>query len=164
MAYATEARLVITYLNQSPFNVGTRVDLEDFTLEELAELNRRHGAPLHAKGDLHRFHRLIGGQPYLARRGLEALLRRGIDLAALETDAAADAGPFGDHLRRLLSALTRDSALTDVVRGMLRGAPCADADSFYRLRSAGVVTGRAAAEARLRCELYAAYLSEHLRP
>jgi DNA-binding SARP family transcriptional activator len=164
MAYATEARLFITNLNQSPFNVGTRVDLEDFTLEELSELNRRHGAPLREACDLHRFHRLIGGQPYLARRGLEALLRRGIDLANLETHAASDAGPFGDHLRRLLAALSRDHDLTEVVRGMLRGAPCTDADRFYRLRSAGVVTGRAAAEARLRCELYAAYLSEHLRP
>jgi DNA-binding SARP family transcriptional activator len=46
MAYATEARLFITDLNQSPFNVGTRVTLDDLTWEQVADLNRRYGSPL----------------------------------------------------------------------------------------------------------------------
>src|SRR6185369_11889429 len=37
IAYATEAHLFISDLNQSPFNVGTRLTLEDFTGEQLAE-------------------------------------------------------------------------------------------------------------------------------
>src|SRR5208283_2041067 len=39
IAYATEARLFITDLNQSPFNIGTRLALEDFTALQAAELN-----------------------------------------------------------------------------------------------------------------------------
>src|SRR5207245_5802987 len=46
IAYATEAHLFIRDVNQSPFNVGTRLTLEDFTFEQVADLNRRHGAPL----------------------------------------------------------------------------------------------------------------------
>src|SRR5262245_3305688 len=46
IAYATEAHLFITNLNQSPFNVGTRLLLEDFTFEQIAELNRRYDSPL----------------------------------------------------------------------------------------------------------------------
>src|SRR5207248_2134491 len=46
LTYATEAHLLITDANQSPFNVGTRVTLEDFTLDEVADLNRRYGSPL----------------------------------------------------------------------------------------------------------------------
>ena len=46
IAYATEAHLFITDVNQSPFNVGTRLTLEDFTREQVAELNRRYGSPL----------------------------------------------------------------------------------------------------------------------
>src|SRR5262245_3048137 len=46
IAYATEAHLFITDLNQSPFNVGTRLALEDFGFEQVAELNRRYGSPL----------------------------------------------------------------------------------------------------------------------
>jgi serine/threonine protein kinase len=41
IAYATEAHLFITDLNQSPFNVGTRLQLEDFTLAQIADLNER---------------------------------------------------------------------------------------------------------------------------
>ena len=40
IAYATEAHLFITDLNQSPFNVGTRLILEDFNAEQISELNR----------------------------------------------------------------------------------------------------------------------------
>src|SRR5262249_45006080 len=41
MAYATEAHLFITDRSQSPFNVGTRLTLEDFTPDQVAELNQR---------------------------------------------------------------------------------------------------------------------------
>ena len=45
IAYATEAHLFITDMNQSPFNVGTRLALDDFTFEQVTELNRRYRAP-----------------------------------------------------------------------------------------------------------------------
>ena len=38
LAYAAEAHLLIPDLNQSPFNVGTRLTLEDFTFEQVADL------------------------------------------------------------------------------------------------------------------------------
>ena len=37
IAYATEAHLFITDLHQSPFNVGTKITLVDFTPEQVAE-------------------------------------------------------------------------------------------------------------------------------
>src|SRR5438105_3525682 len=101
IAYATEAHLFITDLNQSPFNVGTRLALEDFTLQQVDDLNGRHGEPLEGEGELERFYDLVGGQPYLVRRGLYELRARDLDLAALESQACGDEGPFGDHLRRL---------------------------------------------------------------
>ena len=65
MAYATEAHLFITDLNQSPFNVGTRLTLEDFTPEQTADLNLRYGSPLRTDGEVRRYFGLIGGNPYL---------------------------------------------------------------------------------------------------
>ena len=50
IAYATEAHLFITDLNQSPFNVGTRLSLSDFTPGEVGDLNRRYGSPLKSEG------------------------------------------------------------------------------------------------------------------
>ncbi len=46
IAYATETYLFIKDQNQSPFNVGTKLFLEDFTLQQLANLNQRYGSPL----------------------------------------------------------------------------------------------------------------------
>ncbi len=161
LAYATEAHLFITDIHQSPFNVGTRLTLEDFTLDQVAELNRRYGAPLN-EAEVERFFGLVGGHPYLVRCGLHELMAQGASFEALAAQAAHDEGPFGDHLRRLLFALSQDAALCEVVRGLLQGQPCPTAESFYRLRSAGVVVGDAARAARPRCQLYASYLEEHL--
>src|SRR5262245_46874020 len=46
LAYATESHLFITDLNQSPFNVGLQLTLEDFTIAHVVELNRRYAEPL----------------------------------------------------------------------------------------------------------------------
>jgi DNA-binding winged helix-turn-helix (wHTH) protein len=162
MAYATEAHLFITDLHQSPFNVGTRLTLEDFTVEQIAELNRRYGSPLRSPAELERFFDLVGGHPYLARRGLHEMAARDVSLDALERQADHDEGPFGDHLRRLLASLRQDVALCEIARGVMRGEPCPTAVSFYRLRSAGVVVGDGEGEAKPRCRLYACYLSRHL--
>jgi hypothetical protein len=162
IAYATEAHLFITDVNQSPFNVGTRLALDDFTPDQVAELNRRYGVPLDNEDELARFYRLLSGQPYLVRRGLHELASQRIDLATFEQQADRDEGPFGDHLRRILVLLAQDAMLTDVVRGVLRGEGCASAENFYRLRSAGVMAGESAREIRPRCMLYESYLKRHL--
>jgi hypothetical protein len=162
IAYATEAHLFITDLNQSPFNVGTRLELEDFTFEQVAELNNRYGAPLRDKSEVARYFRLVGGHPYLVRRGLHALTAHGLGLVELEGRAADDEGAFGDHLRRLFVSLTQDDALCEVMRDVLQGRPCPISDSFYRLRSAGVLVGDSPRHIRPRCQLYATYLEKHL--
>ena len=162
IAYATEAHLFITDMNQSPFNVGTRLALEDFTLEQVAQLNHRYGSPLLDDTEIASFFRLVRGHPYLVRRGLHEIATRGIGLAAFEAQADRDEGPFGDHLRRILVLLAQDPVLSDIVRGVLQGRPCPNAESFYRLRSAGVMSGDSAQDARPRCQIYATYLERHL--
>src|SRR5436305_4713733 len=163
IVYATEAHLFITDQNQSPFNVGTRLELKDFTREQVGELNARYGSPLRDAEELERFYRLLGGHPYLVRRGLHEMATRNIGLDAVESHAQRDDGPFGDHLRRMLAQLGRDPELRDAVQAVLRGGGCPPPDHFYRLRSAGVLAGETSEEARCRCQLYAAYLAHRLR-
>jgi class 3 adenylate cyclase len=162
IAYATEAHLFITDMNQSPFNIGTRLALDDFTFEQAADLNRRYGSPLRDEREVARFFRLVGGHPYLVRRGLHEMTTQGTGYAALETEAARDEGIYGDHLRRMLVLLVKDADLSEAVGEVLRGRPCASPESFFRLRSAGVIVGDTPREARPRCELYATYLERHL--
>lgn len=162
IAYATEHHLFITDVNQSPFNVGTRLTLEDFTFEQVEDLNRRHGSPLRGEAEVARYCRLVSGHPYLVRRGLHEMATHGLDIAAFEAQADRDEGIFGDHLRRILVLLARDPELMEVVRGVLRRRPCPTAESFYRLRSAGVMIGTSQHDVRPRCQLYESYLSHHL--
>lgn len=162
ISYATEAHLFITDLNQSPFNVGTRLVLEDFTLTEVSELNRRYGTPLLDTTLLKRFYDLVGGHPYLQRRGLRAMAEGERKIAQLEAEADREDGVYSDHLLRLLSVLRQDPLLSDAVRAMLSGSGAMSVDAFYRLRSAGVVIGASPAEARCRCELYRRFLKRRL--
>jgi hypothetical protein len=162
IAYATEAHLFITDMNQSPFNVGTRLTLEDFTRSQVAELNKRYGSPLKDEAEVARYHRLVSGHPYLVRCGLQEMIVHHRDLAALEAIADREDGPFGDHLRRIIASLEQDPALCEVARGILQGQPCPTQESFYRLRSAGLIAGDSARDARARCQLYATYLGKRL--
>jgi hypothetical protein len=174
IVYATEAYLFIKDINQSPFNVGTKIELRDFGIEEVAELNRRYGMPLKSPAEIQRFFKLVGGSPYLVRRGLQELralapsaegAADASTLDAFEAIADQDEGPFGDHLRRILVTLAKNPALTEAVKQVL-GAAGAKAsismDDFVRLRSAGVMTGASSNEVTPRCELYRKFLLRHL--
>jgi hypothetical protein len=105
---------------------------------------------------------LVSGQPYLVRCGLQAMSAGDLGIGELEAAADREDGIFGDHLRRILIMLARNAELMEIVRGVLRGQHCPTADSFYRLRSAGIVAGESARDVRPRCPLYAAYLKRHL--
>jgi serine/threonine protein kinase len=162
IVYATEPHLFITDPNQSPFNVGTKLELRDFTVEQTAELNDRYGSPLKDETEVLDYYRLLSGHPYLVHSGIFEIKRRGLSLPDFEALADQDEGPFGDHLRRILVLLARDPSLTEAMREVLRGKPCPTTDSFYRLHSTGLVSGHSAREAKLRCPLYANYLERHL--
>jgi hypothetical protein len=162
IAYATEAHLFIRDPNQSPFNVGTRLVIDDFTREQVSDLNHRHGSPLKGVEEVGRFIRLVGGHPYLVRRGLQEITGRKLDISVFEARAALDDGIFGDHLRRILMLLARNTDLMQVVKGILLGRRTDDTEAFYRLRSAGVMSGASPEDMGPRCQLYASYLRRHL--
>ncbi len=162
IAYASEAHLFITDMNQSPFNVGTRLVLSDFTVEQVRQLNQRYGSPLRNDSEMERFYSLLGGQPFLTQRGLHQMADRGISYLEFAEGAARDEGPYGDHLRRIFVSLNQDPTLCEVVRGVISGRQSSSTDTFYRLRSSGIMAGESAREMKLRCQLYEQYLTRHL--
>jgi hypothetical protein len=99
----------------------------------------------------------MGGHPYLAQRGLYELASGGATLTRLEADAASEHWIFGEHLRRIGGLVRSSEELTLAVQALLAGRPCESRDSFYRLRSAGVLKGDTMQEAALRCGLYGQY-------
>src|SRR2546430_9043984 len=85
---------------------------------------------------------------FQAEDGIRDLTVTGVQTCALPI---CEDGIFGDHLRRMLAALTQDTELCDAVRAVLKGKPCPTTASFYRLRSAGVLAeiGRASCRERV---------------
>jgi hypothetical protein len=162
IVHATEPHLFIQDLNQSPFNVGVKIVLQDFTIHQVSELNQRYRSPLPDAPALQRYYDLLGGHPYLSRRGFQELSKPGITIESFEAEADRDEGPFGDHLRRMLVLLAKDTDLSAAIRGVLAGKPAMSRESFYRLRSSGVLAGDSSDEARLRCRLYANYLRRQM--
>jgi DNA-binding SARP family transcriptional activator len=162
LSYTTEAHLFITDLNQSPFNVGTRLSLEDFTPAQVADLNARYGGPLKSDAQVDRFHSLVGGHPYLVRRGLDAMVAAGLDIDRVEAEADREDGIYGSHLHQLYRSVVQDPDLTDLLRAVLRGNVLSSEVGFYRLFSAGILAAGFDHQPRLRCHVYETYLAHRL--
>jgi hypothetical protein len=162
ISFATEAHLFIRDLNQSPFNVGTRVTLRDFVYDEIAELNERYGRPLSTGEELSRLYALLGGHPFLTRKALNDLATGAVTLNALESRGDQTDGHFGDHLRRMVILLARDPEMQSELQAFLHDGRRLSDPSFHRLRSAGVLAGANPDEAVPRCALYGRYLRQNL--
>ncbi|ARV57430.1 ATPase [Nostocales cyanobacterium HT-58-2] len=158
---STEPYQLIDDLNQSPFNVGQVLELQDFTPEQVADLNHRHGSPLNPSEE-RQLIVLLGGHPYLVRRALYLVASQQISTTELFANATADNGPLGEHLRRHLSLLHDKTELIQGLLQIIRQNTCEDKRIFWRLRGAGLVCE----EGRVilpRCQLYADYFRENLR-
>lgn len=162
--YATEPHLFITNQFVSPFNVGTKIEMKDFNIDQLKHLNELYDRPLQSAGDLESFYGLFEGQPYLSRRGFFELTRRpnALTLDQLVAQADMDEGPFGDHLRRILVMVATDKRTLEVITGLVHGRPIPDQMTFYNLRSGGLISGHSPEDARFRCSIYETYLKRHL--
>ncbi len=162
ISFATEALLFIRDLNQSPFNVGTRVTLRDFLLPEVEDLNSRYGCPLASPDEVERLFALLGGHPFLSRKALHDLARRTVTLNELALRGDQPDGPFGDHLKRILILLARDEDLKLRLRDFIGQGATLTERAFHRLQSAGVLSGTEPANAAPRCRLYDTYLRRSL--
>jgi len=179
LAYATEARLFIKDANQSPFNVGIRLELTDFSLTEVDWLNQKikeecslPEAPLRNQSELEDFYALLNGHPFLVRASLDAMVRDNLTWAEYKEVILGESGLFGEHLRRILELLHRDEDMYEAVKSILSSKPFPAKDStgkpfpaediFYRLESSGLMTGKSSLTAKPRCRLYDGYLRKHL--
>jgi hypothetical protein len=157
---STEPYQLIENLNQSPFNVGEVIDLNDFNDEQVSRLNVLHGSALNEK-DLQHLVSLLGGHPYLVRRALYLFASGRFSVDELFAKATDDRGPFGDHLRYHLFRLHDKPELVKALRTVISQNICQDEHIFFRLRGAGLVR-RDGKKVVPRCQLYADYFREHL--
>jgi hypothetical protein len=156
LAYATEAHLFITDLNQSPFNVGVRMTLRDFSIEEVKALQSKHQNMKEADSWKTVFE-ITRGHPYLSQCAF-AFLAKGGSVEELVSNATRQDGPFGAHLNRLLVTVSQSPEMLSEVKRLLEGEPFTSPTTRYRLQSAGVVTISGTGAPEFRVPSYETYL------
>ena len=157
---STEPYFFIENLNESPFNVGEVLNLEDFSAEQCSGLNQRYGTPLspHEEAQLMA---LLSGHPYLTQRALYLVASRRITASGLFASANDGGGPFGDHLRSLFLRLHANQELFSALHQVYRTHTCSDRQILFRLRGAGLI--RELNQAVMpRCRLYADFFEGKL--
>lgn len=162
LGYATEAYLFIEDLNQSPFNVGTPVDLTMFTLADTVDLNERYGRPIQESSGISALYSLLGGQPFLTRRAFDVLVRKQVDLRTLLEIAAEEDGPFGDHLKRVHVSVSQLPFVWHALHRSMSPTVPADANGLARLVAAGVLVKSSANSFDFQCDLYRRFLLRYV--
>ena len=160
MVISTEPYLLIDDINQSPFNVGLQITLDDFDEPQLRSLNEKHGQPV-AESEFPELLMLLGGHPYLTRKALYTLVSEEMAWPDLLRIAATDQGPFGDHLRRHRWLLRDEPNLRAALKQVIEKNSCPDQIALFRLLQAGLIKGSGDFYI-CRCDLYRLYLEDRL--
>lgn len=150
-------------INQSPFNIGLVVELEEFTPEEIETLAQRHKLDYNPT-QVQQLISMLGGHPYLIRLALYHLALGEIALDKLLQDAPTNAGIYEEYLRRILNIFQLNRKLTVAFIEVVNATEAVAIETMqaYQLYSIGLVK-RVGDKLVPRCQLYRKYFREHLK-
>lgn len=161
VVHSTEGYIPLD-INQSPFNVGLSIELKEFNLEQVTDLAQRHGLQW-STGQLEQLMKLIGGHPYLVRFAFYRIVQGELTWEQLLKSAPTESGIYGDHLRRHLWNLNRNSVLAAAFSQVLAHQEPVSLESAhaFKLHSLGLVKlqGNGVAPS---FDLYRQYFSDRL--
>ena len=148
-------------LNQSPFNVGLPIQLDDFSLGEIEQLARRYELEWTEEKEAKTLMSLVGGHPALVNLALYHLSRKEMTLPQLLETAPTATGIYAHHLHRHRAALEKQPELAqalDRVLGVSEPVFLAPIHS-YKLASMGLIK-LSGDKAYAPCELYRQYFTK----
>ncbi len=162
LATSSEPGFFIQDLNQSPFNIGVRVELGPFTPEEVSTFADRHGLSL-ARNDVDNIMEYVGGQPYLVHLLLYHLTHHPESVKQLFDARTAGDGVFRDHLQRYLMQFQQEKDLAEAMKNIISGKGCQDLRIANRLEAAGLVNLNKQREFVPFCKLYKEFFRGELK-
>jgi len=152
MVISTHPYLLIDDVNLSPFNVGLTIRLRDFSPNQVADLNQRHGTPI-TQNDIPVLMNLVGGHPYLVRQAYYTLVSERLSLQDLQKVAHSPDGPFGKHLLFYLHSLKKNPTLLAALQQLLQDQKLPDESLLERLSAVGLIQ-QEDGKWKSRCGLY----------
>lgn len=150
-------------MKQSPFNVGTAVDLPPFTQAQVVDLLRRYGL-VWQEEEVSKLMALVGGHPYLVQVAIYQLTQGQMTLEKLIAIASHEEGPYSDHLRRHRVNLEEHAVLATAIKTIVATVDpisVREVKEVFKLRSMGLVKVIDDQVMPL-CELYRRYFGERL--
>jgi hypothetical protein len=160
MAISTEPYLLIDDIQQSPFNVGLVLYLDDFNEAQVEELYGRYHSPVPPE-EIPNLYRLLNGHPYLTRVAFYTMVKDHLTMPELVATAVSETGPFASHLRFQRQLITAAPELRAALKQVLKENRCSDEIARYRLTKAGLIKQSGSAVI-CRCDLYRDYFSQTL--
>lgn len=158
---SSEPAFFIDDITKSPFNIGLRIELSNFTYQEVETFASRHGLIL-TDDSLQRIMDYVGGHPYLVHLMFYHLVRNPVFSDRLFDAQSAGGGIFQEHLHRYLIEFQRNSAMAKGMKRIIHGRGCKDVRMVERLESSGLVQRDQNHDIISRCQLYTEFFKKHL--
>lgn len=148
--------------NQSPFNVGVRLELKGLTVAKVQDLLGRYPLNL-SDAQLEQLMQLVGGHPYLIRLAFYHLARQDLTFDELLATAATHEGAFAHHLQHYLWVLQEQPELAEAIQQVLAAPEPVTLPQVlgFKLQSMGLVT-LVQDTAQMGCLLYQDYFMQQL--
>lgn len=160
VVYATEV-YGMQNINHSPLNVGTEMELLEFTNEQVWKLAEKYQLGWEAT-EIKQLMNLVGGHPYLVHRAIREIADCGITLDLILEEAHTEKGIYSDHLRRLLTDLQRSPDLYSKFKKIVISddQQLVNSIQVFRLKALGLIQVSPSPRGDLvtpRCRLYKKY-------
>lgn len=156
LAHSTEVYIPLD-INQSPFNAGVPILLEEFErhqVEVLADLHQLDWNNLHIDLLMNE----VGGHPYLVRLAMYQVKTQKLTLEQFFAEAISETGIYSNPLRRLANILNQSDELSSAFARVVESSKPIALNSLqiYQLHSLGLVKYQRNLVSP-RCKLYRDY-------
>jgi hypothetical protein len=158
VSHSTEIYIPLE-INQSPFNVGLPIKLENFDLAQVLQLAQCYKIEWMDEDKANQLMNIIGGHPALLNIAFYHLGREEISFEQLLNEFSDSTGIYANHLQRLWINLQQQPELLLALKDIINTDQCIKLEPTlaYKLNSLGLIK-LSANNAEPSCELYKQYL------
>ncbi len=163
VAYSTEVYIPLN-INQSPFNVGVRVEVPEFSLKQTEQFARLHQLNLTSEQS-QQLIQMVGGHPHLLEMAFTHLKNYSYTtLSQLLELAPTNAGIYSIHLLEYLVELKQEPTLLEAFYKVIKSTKPVQIEPIqaYKLNRMGLIQLLDNDRAKPRCQLYRKYFSTYL--
>lgn len=139
LVHSTEVYIPLD-INQSPFNAGVPILLEEFTSSQVGALVKLYKLDWD-KPEITQLMDLVGGHPYLVRLAMYQIKTNNLTLEQLLSEAITETGIYSNPLRRLFNLLQESPQLSSVYEEVVKSREPIELNplQIYQLHSIGLV-------------------------